>query len=241
MTFLDYLIARLREASSYAGLVGMLLGGLHIAASPDLVNAALGLVAALGGLLAVLIPEQTTAATPAVAAAAAAVARGFLPALIAGGLALGLSACAGGASPGPAGQPPATNATNPPAGAASEDPLKGIAGFVTADLQNALQIAKGSNDTAAVQCYQYLIPQVTAAQQQLGALSPADISGGFSAFEAGRVAVTNIKGFVNGVPQGLNQACAPLVLDAGSTLVGLAAKVGVTIALPGAGALLPAL
>jgi len=217
MIVLQYLIARMREASSYAGLVGALLGVLHIAASPDLVQAALGAVAAVGGLLAVLIPEK----------AAAAVVHCLLPLALAGALALGLSACA---------RPAATPAQA--AGGSGTAPLAGIAGFVTADLNNALTLAKANNDEAGAQCYAYLIPQVAAAQQQLGTLvAPGAVSGGFSAFEAGRVAVTNIKGFVHGVPQGLNMACAPLVLDAGNTLVGLAAKVGITIALPASGLL----
>jgi hypothetical protein len=212
MNLMQYLIARMREASSYAGLVGILLGALHIAARPDLVNAALGLIAALGGLLAVLIPEKS----PTLAAAT----RAVVPFAVAAGLVAALSACSG---------PALTTAV---AGKPATAPLQGLASFVTADLQNALSLAKANNDTAGAQCYQFLIPQVAAAQQQLGTLAPSNISGGFSAFEAGRVAVDNIKGFANGVPQGLNEACAPLVLDASGTLVALAAKVGVTIALP---------
>jgi hypothetical protein len=222
MTILRYLIARLREASSYAGLVGALLGVLHIAASPGLIQAALGVVAALGGLLAVLIPER----------AAATVARCLLPLALVGALAAGLSACSHPAATVAA--PTATTA----AAKAGAAPLNGLAGFVTADLDNALSLAKAANDQAGAQCYAYLIPQVAAAQQQLGTLTtPGAVSGGFSAFEAGRVAATNLKGFVNGVPQGLNLACAPLVLDAGNTLVALAAKIGVTIALPATGLL----
>jgi hypothetical protein len=216
MKIVQYLIARMREASSYAGLVGALLGVLHIAASPDLVQAALGLVAALGGLLAVLIPERPGATA----------ARCLLPFAVAGALAASLSACAG---------PAAAKAPQPAAAASA--PLQAVAGFVTADLQNALAIATANNDVAGAQCYQYLIPQVAAARQQLGSLAPDRVSGGFSAFEAGRVAANTVKGFVNGVPQGLNLACAPLALDAGSTLVALAAKVGIAIALPAAGPL----
>jgi hypothetical protein len=119
--------------------------------------------------------------------------------------------------------------------------VQAIASFVTTDLSAALAMAQASGDKTAALCYAYLIPQVAAAQAQLGNLAPRNIKGGFSGFEAGRIAVTNVKGFVNGVPTDLNVNCAPLVLDAGSTLVGLAAKVGVTIALPGAGGLLPAL
>jgi hypothetical protein len=232
MDFLQYVIARMREASSYAGLVGALLGALHVSASPDVVDAALGVVAALGGLLAVLIPEKT----------AGAAVRAFLPVVIAGSLAVALSACSGAGQLNRAQGAAASSASGAVgrSAAGTTAPLDGLASFVTTDLQNALLMAQANNDAAAAQCYKYLIPQVAAAQRQLGSIAPAAVTGGFSAFEAGRVAVTNIKGFVNGVPQGLNLACAPLVLDAGNTLVGLAAKVGLMIALP-AGALLPTL
>ena len=59
---LAYLGARMKEASSWAGTVGVVLGLLHIGASPDLVNAGLGAVAAIGGLIAVLVPEKAGAA-----------------------------------------------------------------------------------------------------------------------------------------------------------------------------------
>jgi len=57
MNTVAYLGARLAEASSWAGVATVILGALHLSASPDLVNAALGVVAALGGLIAVLVPE----------------------------------------------------------------------------------------------------------------------------------------------------------------------------------------
>lgn len=223
MNLTQYLIARMREASSYAGFVGMLLGGLHIAASPDLVNAALGVVAALGGLLAVLLPEKS---------AVSAAVRALAPVAVVTALGLALAACA-------APSQTATSAAGAGATTKAAAPLQGLASFVTTDLQNALTMAKANNDAEAAQCFTYLIPQVAAAQQQLGTLTPSTISGGFSAFEAGRVAVNNVKGFANGVPQGLNEACAPLVVDSGATLAALAAKIGVTIALPTSGLLSP--
>lgn len=57
MNTLAYLGARLPEASSWSGAAAFILAALHLSASPDLVNAALGVIAALGGLIAVLVPE----------------------------------------------------------------------------------------------------------------------------------------------------------------------------------------
>ena len=57
MNTLAYLGTRMTEASSWAGGAAIILGALHLGASPDLVNATLGVVAALGGLIAVLVPE----------------------------------------------------------------------------------------------------------------------------------------------------------------------------------------
>jgi hypothetical protein len=57
MNTLAYLGARLKEASTWGGAAASILGALHLTASPDLVNSALGVIAALGGLIAVLVPE----------------------------------------------------------------------------------------------------------------------------------------------------------------------------------------
>lgn len=54
---LAYLGQRMKEASSWGGTALMLLAALHISANPDLVNAGLGVIAAIGGLIAVLVPE----------------------------------------------------------------------------------------------------------------------------------------------------------------------------------------
>ncbi len=89
MNTLAYLAARMKEASSWAGAVGIILGMAHVTASTDLINASLGVVAAAGGLIAVLVPEKS--------AMAAAVTRMLL--FVAAGLAIaatgGLAACAG--------------------------------------------------------------------------------------------------------------------------------------------------
>jgi hypothetical protein len=57
MNTLAFLGTRMTEASSWAGAAAFILGTLHLSASPDLVNAALAVVAAMGGLIAVLVPE----------------------------------------------------------------------------------------------------------------------------------------------------------------------------------------
>jgi len=54
---LAYLGARMQEASSWGGAAAFILAALHLSASPGLVNAALGMIAALGSLIAVLLPE----------------------------------------------------------------------------------------------------------------------------------------------------------------------------------------
>ena len=53
-----YIAARLKEASSWSGAAATLLAALHIAASPSLVNAVLGVLAGIGGVIAVLVPEK---------------------------------------------------------------------------------------------------------------------------------------------------------------------------------------
>lgn len=65
MNTLAYLAARMREASSWGGAAAILLAVLHVGASPDLVNAALAMIAAIGGLVAVLAPEGGSASPPA--------------------------------------------------------------------------------------------------------------------------------------------------------------------------------
>lgn len=122
-------------------------------------------------------------------------------------------------------------ATGLPTSSSASDPLAALGKFTVADLTNADKLAVASNDKVAHQCFAYLIPVVEQAQAAQGTPG-VTVSGAFSAFEAGRVAVTNGKALLAGVPQDLNVACAPLVLDATNTIVGLAAKVGVGIAVP---------
>jgi hypothetical protein len=54
---LAYLGARMQEASTWGGAAAFILAALHVSASPGLVNAALGVIAALGSFMAILLPE----------------------------------------------------------------------------------------------------------------------------------------------------------------------------------------
>ena len=87
-TFLAFVAARMKEASSYAGIAAVIMSALHISASPDAVNAVIGAIATVGGALAFFLPEKPAAATTVRA----------LPFLVLLPLGLALSACAGGAS-----------------------------------------------------------------------------------------------------------------------------------------------
>lgn len=54
---LAYLAARMKEASSWGGAAAFVLAALHLSANPDVVNAALSVIAATGSLIAILVPE----------------------------------------------------------------------------------------------------------------------------------------------------------------------------------------
>jgi hypothetical protein len=58
MNTVRYIAGRMKEASSYAGLVGAALAMIHVSADPNVVTQAIGAVAAIGGLVAVLLPEK---------------------------------------------------------------------------------------------------------------------------------------------------------------------------------------
>lgn len=65
MNWLDWLAARLQEASSYAGIATTLLGLLHVSNAADVVNQAIGILVALGGLIAFIRKEgQAPAPAP---------------------------------------------------------------------------------------------------------------------------------------------------------------------------------
>ena len=135
----------------------------------------------------------------------------------------------------------ATTAAPKAAASTSSDPIAVVQQFTVADLQNALAdaatplspvpagctaglllTATGAacvTDPTAAACYTALIPYV-----QANAVNPLPTKlGAFLAFQKAR----DLKTLINqGIPAGINNACAPLVLDAANTIVGLAAKIG---------------
>ncbi len=58
MNTLAYLGARMKEASSWAGAAGFMLGVMHVSNNAEVGNAIVGVIVALGSLVAVLIPER---------------------------------------------------------------------------------------------------------------------------------------------------------------------------------------
>ncbi len=92
--------------------------------------------------------------------------------------------------------------------------IAAIGTFTVSDLQNADAIAVKNNDALGDQCYRGLIVFVQDEQGSVGSLAAGTVSGAFSAFEQGRVA---LKGATSAISQtqltSLEQACGPLVVD----------------------------
>jgi hypothetical protein len=57
---IDYLLGRLSEASTYAGL-GAILGGLHISLKGNEVDALVGILISLAGLAATILKDKGVA------------------------------------------------------------------------------------------------------------------------------------------------------------------------------------
>jgi hypothetical protein len=53
----DFILGRLSEASTYAGL-GAMLGGLHLTVSGDELNAIVGVLMALAGAVGIVLKEK---------------------------------------------------------------------------------------------------------------------------------------------------------------------------------------
>lgn len=141
-----------------------------------------------------------------------------------------IAALLSGCAPGPIGVSVTTGGAS---GASATSAQTALQQFTVTDLQAALADATAHNDTVAATCYTALIPAV----QNLPSLLPAARpKGGFSAFQAARDGINGLTG-LPGQLKALNVPCAPLVLDAETTIVGLGAKVGLGVV--GAGAALP--
>ena len=130
-------------------------------------------------------------------------------------VALGLSAC-----------------STAPSTTGIANPVQTLAQFTVTDLQAASADAHASNDVAAYQCYDYLAKVVPTIQPT----APAGTVGAFLAFQKARDLANGLNRANAGLSQ-LNLACAPLVIDAQTTINKLA-LLGVGAASTG-GVLLP--
>ena len=236
---------RLSEPSTYAGLGVLLALVFHLsnstalAANIQTIGMALGTIVL--AVLAIIVPEASnkTPKKPTVSDNAIAA----LAFLIATGIALSVSfpvathaavrhIRAVKTVPLPAPDPRlydsiVTPSTKPTVTAAQQNPLLVLQQFTVADLQAALKDAQSQTppDTTSANCYTALIPFV---QQQTQDPLPAG-AGIFQALQKARDAkayLANIQS-PTGPLAGLNQACAPLVLDVQNTLLTLGVQVGV--------------
>jgi hypothetical protein len=151
---------------------------------------------------------------------------------------LALAGCAGAPAPGASVTVSSAGvSTTPPvasAPAAPSDPLAQLASFTMADLQAADADAKAQTppDQTAYQCYDYLI----AVLPQIKLPNGGSTVGAILAFQRGRDLANGLNAS-QGALKSLNLACAPLVIDAQTTLnkllaVGGGAAVGTGVGLP---------
>lgn len=105
------------------------------------------------------------------------------------------------------------------------DPFTALRQFTIDDLNAALADAQANNDLIAAGCWQALIPLV-----QNNAANPLPSKPGAAlAFQKAR----NFKRKVQaGIPEAVTAACAPLILDAQQTILGIGAAVGLRIVNP---------
>lgn len=227
---ISYLGARLREKSTYGGLavlVGLVLPyltrldpGLAHTSVNTIVTAISDLGIGIGLFIGIVLPEKGSNALLA-----------WLTAGLAAALTFGLphAAQAGARVPLPKPRPvyDLVAPKKPSVAQAQQNPLLVLQQFTVADLQAALADAQAQTppDTTAASCYQALIPFV---QQQTQNPLPQG-AGIFQALQKARDAkayLANIQS-PTGPLAGLNQACAPLVLDVQNTLLTLGVSVGV--------------
>ena len=102
-------------------------------------------------------------------------------------------------------------------------PIQAIQAFTVSDLQNALADAQANSDVIAAACYTALIPVV---QQQANVTAPTGKIGAISVFQKSRDLARLAQ---RGVPDSINMACSPLVLDAQTTVLRLGALAGLAV------------
>lgn len=108
-----------------------------------------------------------------------------------------------------------------------QNPLTLLQQFSTDDVNAALKLAQAQNppDQAAINCYQAILPVLQSIQAPTTPTTPI---GAFTALQMARDAKATALNLLSptGPLQGIANACAPLVLDAQNTLIGLGVSVG---------------
>ncbi len=209
----SWLGARLREPSTYAGLA-VLLGLLHFGDVSSWTAAITSIGVGIGGVIAIVLPEGKSAATAAKSAA----------------LVLFCCAIMFAVSPAMAQTKKAAVAASTSAKltatAVQNNPLLLLQQFTENDLNAALADANAQTppDTAAAACYTALL-----AVAKTPGVNPLPAGPGvFQALQKARDAKALLASMQS--PSGplaqLNNACAPLVLDAQNTLVALGVTTG---------------
>jgi hypothetical protein len=96
--------------------------------------------------------------------------------------------------------------------------LESLRSFAVDDLTRAHAIAVAAEDGVAANCYAALLDMA----ENTPGLPDTDVgrTGGFTVFQVGRNISRRVAG---GVPEKVHVACAPLVVDAETTLLGLGA------------------
>lgn len=252
---ISYIGARLREKSTYAGLSVVISLALPFlskyvpALSGDdaaqIVNAISALGVAIGGIIAILLPERGNTRAPLPVPGSKGSAKAIIALWGVAGALTFLPPPAHAAMvrhartvarnvPLPKPRPAqlgnlwdSVKPGKPTVPQVQQNPLLVLQQFTAADLQAALKDAQSQTppDTTAASCYAALIPFV---QSQVQNPLPQG-AGVFQALQKARDAkayLANIQS-PTGPLAGLNQACAPLVLDVQNTLLTLGVAVGV--------------
>lgn len=179
-------------------------GAMSVNAAVAMVVGALGMAALRHGVSTTLLAAVTNAVQFLRASDAAQVTRKVAPLLFLCVMAgMALTACASVTQ--------SAQSLTAPSVATS---LNQIGSFTITDLQNADAMAVAKGDAMGDACFKGLIGFVQTQQAQVNGAASQTVSGAFSAFEAGRLAVNSATGLVSAATlQPLETACGPLVVD----------------------------
>lgn len=228
--------ARLREPSTYAGLAVLLAAVFHfsnataLAANIQTIGIGVGMV--IGGVLAIVLPEAKSKAVAGlialfvIVAALASPTPAFAQKPDKLGLRLAFNTPTKKAATSSTSSPTTTTPGQLTVQQVQTNPLLLITQFTTADLQAALADANAQTppDTAGAACYTALLAVVSSP-----AANPLPSQAGiFEALQKARDAQAMLANLQspNGPLASINTACAPIIMNAQNTLIGLGVAAG---------------